>query len=112
MPRRSAWMVVLALLLAGCGTHARVAQLPEAPKPPNIVFILTDDLSWDLVNPRFTPHIVALERRGETFDLSRLRLTDTSVVNAAITSRRPDGAGAHVLGPACCSGGARAASAR
>src|SRR3954464_770886 len=70
MPRGPAWMamVVLPLLLfAGCGSHAGVARSPEA-KPPNIVFILTDDLSWDLVNPRFTPHIVALERRGETFD--------------------------------------------
>src|SRR4051812_50067538 len=65
MPRGPAWMamVVLPLLLfAGCGSHAGVARSPEA-KPPNIVFILTDDLSWDLVNPRFTPHIVALERR-------------------------------------------------
>src|SRR3954462_9483171 len=67
MPRRSVWMVLilLPLLFAACGTHA---QRPEAAKPPSIVFILTDDLSWDLVNPRFTPHIVALERRGETFD--------------------------------------------
>src|SRR3954462_4411009 len=66
MPRRSVWMVLilLPLLFAACGTHA---QRPEAAKPPSIVFILTDDLSWDLVNPRFTPHIAALERRGETF---------------------------------------------
>jgi N-acetylglucosamine-6-sulfatase len=32
------------------------------------VFILTDDLSWDLIDERFTPHIVDLQRRGTTFD--------------------------------------------
>ena len=31
------------------------------------MFVLTDDLSWNLLNPRFAPHIVDLERRGETF---------------------------------------------
>jgi N-acetylglucosamine-6-sulfatase len=34
---------------------------------PNIVFILTDDLSWNLITPQITPHIVQLEHRGETF---------------------------------------------
>jgi N-acetylglucosamine-6-sulfatase len=44
--------------------------LPSVPRRgrPNIVFVLTDDLSWDLINARFAPHIVALARRGETFD--------------------------------------------
>ena len=32
------------------------------------MFILTDDLSWNLVNEQFAPHIMQLERRGETFD--------------------------------------------
>ena len=32
---------------------------------PNIVFVLTDDLSRDLV--RFMPHVVAMERHGLTF---------------------------------------------
>src|SRR5262249_7273817 len=48
---------------------------PEAPPAapshdtqPNIVFILADDLSWNLINRRFTPHIVALAHHGETFD--------------------------------------------
>jgi N-acetylglucosamine-6-sulfatase len=35
---------------------------------PNIVFILTDDLSWNLVTPQIAPHIAALERQGETFN--------------------------------------------
>ena len=42
---------------------------PTAPKPfrgrPNIVFVLTDDLSSDLV--RYMPHVVAMERHGLTF---------------------------------------------
>ena len=42
---------------------------PTAPKPfrgrPNIVFVLTDDLSSDLV--RYMPHVVAIERHGLTF---------------------------------------------
>jgi N-acetylglucosamine-6-sulfatase len=32
------------------------------------VFILTDDLSWNLINARFAPHIVQLQKRGMTFD--------------------------------------------
>jgi N-acetylglucosamine-6-sulfatase len=31
------------------------------------VFILTDDLSWNLINAEWAPHIVALEHQGETF---------------------------------------------
>jgi N-acetylglucosamine-6-sulfatase len=46
----------------------RVPALHRSAHGPNIVFILTDDLSWDLINRRFAPHIAALERRGETFD--------------------------------------------
>ncbi len=48
------------------GPHVPV--LRRSAHGPNIVFILTDDLSWDLINRRFAPHIAALERRGETFD--------------------------------------------
>jgi N-acetylglucosamine-6-sulfatase len=33
---------------------------------PNIVFVLTDDLSWNLV--RYMPHVHALQTRGMTFD--------------------------------------------
>jgi len=32
------------------------------------VFILTDDLSWNLIDARFAPHIADLQKRGETFD--------------------------------------------
>lgn len=51
-------------LLAGSATEPRAAA---ADKRPNIVFILADDLSWDLINSRFTPNIARLQKRGETF---------------------------------------------
>jgi N-acetylglucosamine-6-sulfatase len=63
------------VLLAACSSGGSKSPAPTSTSrkasavvgPPNIVFILTDDLSWNLLNPRFAPHIVDLERRGETF---------------------------------------------
>jgi N-acetylglucosamine-6-sulfatase len=52
---------------APTSTSAATGNATAITGPPNIVFILTDDLSWNLLNPRFAPHIVDLERRGETF---------------------------------------------
>ena len=49
---------------SGAAAH-RSARAAAAP--PNVVFILTDDLSWNLVNSRFAPHVVALQQRGVTF---------------------------------------------
>jgi N-acetylglucosamine-6-sulfatase len=43
------------------GTSAPAA----APRHPNIVFVLTDDLAWNLV--RYMPHVLAMQRKGETF---------------------------------------------
>jgi N-acetylglucosamine-6-sulfatase len=51
----------------GPGHTSRAATTARASRP-NIVFILTDDLSWNLINARFAPHILALEKRGETFN--------------------------------------------
>jgi len=34
-------------------------------KPPNIVFILTDDLSWNLI--QFMPHVLEMQKRGVSF---------------------------------------------
>ena len=74
--RRGPWRAAIAALVAAglaaaglsalgsTGSHAAAA----APTKPNVVFILTDDLSWNLVDSRFAPHIVALERQGETFN--------------------------------------------
>jgi arylsulfatase A-like enzyme len=76
--RRPALRIALAaalvamLGLSACTTGKQLS-LPTPPAPteppspghPNIVFVLTDDLSWDLV--KYMPHVVALERRGMTF---------------------------------------------
>jgi N-acetylglucosamine-6-sulfatase len=40
---------------------------------PNIVFVLTDDLTWNLV--RYMPHVLAMQREGTTF--SRYFVTDS-----------------------------------
>jgi N-acetylglucosamine-6-sulfatase len=51
----------------GVGTHTRPEQ-PVAHNPvgrPNIVFVLTDDLSLDLL--RYMPHVLAMQRAGLTF---------------------------------------------
>jgi len=72
--RRLAFAValLLAVLAAGAGAQAPPPSLlapppapPPAAPPANIVFVLTDDLSWDLV-----PHMPAvrqLQRDGATF---------------------------------------------
>jgi len=42
-----------------------VGDSQGVPSAPNIVFVLTDDLSWNLV--RYMPHVVAMQRAGVTF---------------------------------------------
>jgi N-acetylglucosamine-6-sulfatase len=60
--------ILTALLATALLLPASPAAAGPAPaKKPNIVFVLTDDLSWDLVNSRFAPHIAALQKRGTTF---------------------------------------------
>ena len=55
--------------VAGCSspaTHPKPLQSsagPDRPRP-NFVFVLTDDLSWNLVS--HMPHLMALERAGMT----------------------------------------------
>jgi N-acetylglucosamine-6-sulfatase len=67
--------VVLAAALFACGASAPAPAAAAAPARPNIVFILTDDLSWNLVDPRFMPHVADLRRRGVTF--SRYFVSDS-----------------------------------
>jgi arylsulfatase A-like enzyme len=45
--------------------HAAATAAAAAVQQPNIVFVLTDDLSMDLL--RFMPHVQAMERQGLTF---------------------------------------------
>jgi N-acetylglucosamine-6-sulfatase len=51
------------LVGSGCGPPGRAHSAP-APRP-NIVFVLTDDLAWNLVS--HMPHVVALQQAGMTF---------------------------------------------
>ena len=64
-PRWVALSVALALCCVAVPLHADMAG--AASPRPNIVFILTDDLSWNLITPQITPHIYQLEHQGETF---------------------------------------------
>src|ERR1044072_1852492 len=59
--RIAATALVAGLLIACCGTPVATA----AEKPPNVVFVLTDDLSWDLV--WHMPNVRRLQRDGMTF---------------------------------------------
>src|SRR5262249_54273777 len=53
------------------GAPPPLATAPAAPaagsstKRPNIVFILTDDLSWNLV--QYMPHVLQMQKDGVTF---------------------------------------------
>lgn len=86
MPRRGLRLFVFAVLLAlgtaACSSgvttspvpgpgwvngspHRLAGASPGVPSPPNIVFVLTDDLTWNLV--RYMPHVLAMQRAGVTF---------------------------------------------
>jgi N-acetylglucosamine-6-sulfatase len=52
---------VVAPAVAAC----RAEGIPASRSHPNIVFVLADDLSTNLV--RYMPHVLALEKRGTTF---------------------------------------------
>ena len=69
--------VVLMALVAACssatttiggpgwvGSTPRTRPVSSANQP-NIVFVLTDDLSWNLV--KYMPHVLAMEHHGVTF---------------------------------------------
>ena len=72
---RSTWalasialVAAIAVALATAGTAATAgpsAKSSKASPPPNIVFVLTDDLSWNLL--KYMPHVQKMSRDGETF---------------------------------------------
>ena len=62
-----------AAVTLGCALVAVWLAPAAGAAPPNIVFVLTDDLSWNLV--RYMPHVQDLQRRGMTF--SRYYVTDS-----------------------------------
>jgi N-acetylglucosamine-6-sulfatase len=61
-------LLAAVIALAGCagasGTVSSPVAAAAAPRP-NFVFVLTDDLSWNLVS--HMPHVMALEKAGTTF---------------------------------------------
>src|SRR5436305_4711885 len=61
-----------AVVSSGSGSTPRAARAAAAQRP-NVVFVLTDDLAWNLV--RYMPHVQSLQRHGVTF--SRYFLTDS-----------------------------------
>jgi arylsulfatase A-like enzyme len=72
-PRKALWFgtamvalgVVAVIVLMVPSPRARPRIVRRTDRRPNIVFVLTDDLSWDLL--RFMPHVRALQRDGMTF---------------------------------------------
>ena len=67
--------LICVLLAVGCGSGAPPLTSPHAARssqhavspsrsgpPPNFVFVLTDDLSWNLVS--HMPHVMGLEKAG------------------------------------------------
>lgn len=64
--RASLAALAAAVLLCTLAAHPAAAQTPAAlAAKPNIVFVLTDDLSWDLVD--HMPNVKRLQRDGVTF---------------------------------------------
>ncbi|HEX2894404.1 MAG TPA: sulfatase [Marmoricola sp.] len=102
--RRSPWrlqaalIVVVALLaaLVGCSGSAPRKPVAQPPLPPgdrpNIVFVLTDDLTADLV--RFMPHVRAMQRDGMSF--TNYSVTDSQCCpsrSSIFTGRYPHNTG-------------------
>ncbi len=76
------WLIAVTsviLAIAGCShlpapRHPRAATTRQQPDSrPNFVFVLTDDLAWNLVS--HMPHVLALENAGAT--MSRYYVVDS-----------------------------------
>ena len=71
--------VLAPFAVAGCTSPAAMHPKPphasatHDPSRPNFVFVLTDDLSWNLVS--HMPHVLALEQAGTT--MSRYYVVDS-----------------------------------
>lgn len=62
---RLALAIFAAALLAALVVAPAAPPAAAPPVRPNVVFVLTDDLSWDLV--RYMPHVRKMQREGMTF---------------------------------------------
>lgn len=61
-------VVACAVVVVGLGTSiSGKASAQTTSARPNIVFVLTDDLSANLVTPQFMPNLSTLEKQGATF---------------------------------------------
>jgi N-acetylglucosamine-6-sulfatase len=69
------WAVIAAVLALTGVVVGQTSSTTAAPAKarPNVVFVLTDDLSWNLVP--YMPHLQSMRRRGVTF--SRYFVTDS-----------------------------------
>jgi N-acetylglucosamine-6-sulfatase len=66
--------VMVGVAMAGGGAvGSSKAKAKAAKRHPNIVFMLTDDLAWNLV--KYMPHVQAMRRQGVTF--TRYFVTDS-----------------------------------
>lgn len=73
LPLLAAVVLVILTAVAGCSgpsspsspSSAAPSATATAGSRPNFVFVLTDDLSWNLVS--HMPHVMALEKSGTTF---------------------------------------------
>ncbi len=63
------WRAALAIVLIAvlCETGPTESSIAAGQSRPNIVFVLTDDLSGNLLTPRFMPNVSALSREGTSF---------------------------------------------
>jgi N-acetylglucosamine-6-sulfatase len=66
-------VAVIGVTGVSAGMFSARAAHSELSVRPNIVFVLTDDLSWNLV--RYMPHVLQLQRDGVTF--GRYFVTDS-----------------------------------
>ena len=66
-------LAVVFVVVAGCTSPAAIRPKPAVDDRPNFVFVLTDDLSWNLVS--HMPNLVALQQAGTT--MSRYYVVDS-----------------------------------
>jgi N-acetylglucosamine-6-sulfatase len=59
--------LALVLVAVLCATGATGSSIAASQSRPNIVFVLTDDLSGNLLTPRFMPNVWALTGAGTSF---------------------------------------------
>ena len=102
--RRAAVVALVTLLAATAGCSGSTSRKPVAQPPlppgdrPNIVFVLTDDLTTDLL--RFMPHVQEMQRRGMTF--TNYTVTDSQCCpsrSSILTGRYPHNTGVFTNSP-------------